>query len=423
MDGAQSCGRAAPEEEGLGLKLELTLMQLDFSQDSLNKFCHVVLRERVLIETAIGTDLVAEGDVEIKVRDGRIHVVVFGKSRLTVLMMEEHELGGKLLAGVSRSFYLTLKALPEGMREPLSLGYLLARASDTLADTLEVPNETRLELLNLYQDAVLQASPDLTLRETLFQQISEKFLHLQKDENERLLLERLKEAFDALDRSKVDHQHLIRQVLIPILRGQIQDVSWFSNAENFRSFQTVDQLDEYTYCVAGCVGEFWTNLGLLEFGEDFSSNTHAELLLKQGIHFGKALQLVNILRDIGKDAKLGRCYFPEDEIVATGFSLTEIQEHPEKLREVVQHWMDRAESYFDDALAYVESLKQPRVRLASALPLLLGVKTLKLIRQASDETWLAGVKVTRTDVAKVLMDAGFANMKQLGYRKWMEKHR
>ena len=39
-----------------------------------------------------------------------------------------------LLKSVSRSFYLSMRFLPLAMREPISLGYLLARFSDTIAD-------------------------------------------------------------------------------------------------------------------------------------------------------------------------------------------------------------------------------------------------------------------------------------------------
>ncbi len=42
---------------------------------------------------------------------------------------------GPLLKGVSRSFYLTLRILPAGMRDPVGLAYLLARAAGTIADT------------------------------------------------------------------------------------------------------------------------------------------------------------------------------------------------------------------------------------------------------------------------------------------------
>jgi phytoene/squalene synthetase len=37
---------------------------------------------------------------------------------------------------VSRSFYLTIRFLPRPLREPVGLAYLLARATDTIADTV-----------------------------------------------------------------------------------------------------------------------------------------------------------------------------------------------------------------------------------------------------------------------------------------------
>ena len=49
---------------------------------------------------------------------------------------------GSLLKSVSRSFYLTLRVLPTGMRDPVGLAYLLARAADTIADTSLIPPET-----------------------------------------------------------------------------------------------------------------------------------------------------------------------------------------------------------------------------------------------------------------------------------------
>src|SRR5438067_11742992 len=57
------------------------------------------------------------------------------------------DLTGELLKNVSRSFYLTLRALPRGLREPIGLAYLLARASDTVADSSAAPVEIRLKNL------------------------------------------------------------------------------------------------------------------------------------------------------------------------------------------------------------------------------------------------------------------------------------
>ena len=46
-----------------------------------------------------------------------------------------HELLHGILKQVSRSFYLTLNVLPDGVRDQMGLSYLFARAADTIADT------------------------------------------------------------------------------------------------------------------------------------------------------------------------------------------------------------------------------------------------------------------------------------------------
>ena len=52
-----------------------------------------------------------------------------------------------ILKSVSRSFYLTIRFLPRPLREPVGLAYLLARATDTIADTAEIPAAIRLTTL------------------------------------------------------------------------------------------------------------------------------------------------------------------------------------------------------------------------------------------------------------------------------------
>src|SRR5947209_2603298 len=60
------------------------------------------------------------------------------------------ELGGPLLASVSRSFYLSIRLLPRDVRAPIGLAYLLARASDTIADSADAPVETRVHHLTAF---------------------------------------------------------------------------------------------------------------------------------------------------------------------------------------------------------------------------------------------------------------------------------
>ena len=54
-----------------------------------------------------------------------------------------------LLSAVSRSFYLSMRFLPREMRPGVAVGYLLARATDTVADAVDMDCRERLALLRM----------------------------------------------------------------------------------------------------------------------------------------------------------------------------------------------------------------------------------------------------------------------------------
>ncbi|MDB6147331.1 MAG: Squalene/phytoene synthase, partial [Spartobacteria bacterium] len=64
------------------------------------------------------------------------------------------QLLGPVLRSVSRSFYVSIRLLPAGLREPVGLAYLLARATDTLADTTEIAVGVRKEALRVLASAI-----------------------------------------------------------------------------------------------------------------------------------------------------------------------------------------------------------------------------------------------------------------------------
>jgi len=103
---------------------------------------------------------------------------------------------GQLLRDVSRSFYLTLRVLPKGLRVPVGLAYLLARAADTIADTQLLPPQRRLDLLLAFRAQVAGPANDTQLHE-----IESALTEHQKDSSERLLLQSLVPAVRLLDRA------------------------------------------------------------------------------------------------------------------------------------------------------------------------------------------------------------------------------
>src|SRR5262249_12930852 len=100
---------------------------------------------------------------------------------------------GPVLKSVSRSFYLTLRMLPAGMREAVGLAYLLARAADTIADTSLIAPEKRLELLLSLRNQVNGVLDEASLR-LIVNEVAEQ----QNDSDERVLLESLGPALTLL---------------------------------------------------------------------------------------------------------------------------------------------------------------------------------------------------------------------------------
>ncbi len=308
----------------------------------------------------------------------------------------EKELGGQLLASVSRSFYLTLKALPRELREPISLAYLLARTADTIADTAQIQPSVRLDCLRQF-DALVR-SDDQALEQSLARQLDTEFRPHQTDEAEAALMLRFSDALSwmrTMDAPSLVH---IRSVLATIIHGQQLDIKRFPGSP-LRSLQTAAELDEYTYLVAGCVGEFWTKLCCERMSDAFTEGTSEATAIQHGIAFGKGLQLVNILRDIGKDSRLGRCYLPSEQ---QGLTPDQIEASPAVLRPVWKQWLAPCEAHLSQGLLYIQALRHGTLRYATALPLMLAARTLALMKQASDQELVAGVKVSRFEVTKLL---------------------
>lgn len=330
----------------------------------------------------------------------------------------EKELGGQLLASVSRSFYLTLKALPKELREPISLAYLLARTADTIADTAEAPESVRLECLRTFDRLVLAPGRLAEVEGELVAKLNQSFAPHQTDEAERRLMEKTELALAWLRTMKGAPRRAITEVLQRIIAGQSLDIQRFPADGEVRALATAEELDDYTWRVAGCVGEFWTRLCASELNEVFLPGVGEEQMVADGVRMGKALQLVNILRDVGKDFRFGRCYLPEDELSKAGVQqLVRLVESGDAVRAVWEKWAAVAEDHLEAGLRYVCALAHGKLRYATALPLLLAYATLEKLRKASWEELLAGVKISRLEVARLLAETLVANRSAAGIEK------
>jgi farnesyl-diphosphate farnesyltransferase len=285
-----------------------------------------------------------------------------------------------LLKGVSRSFYLSVRFLPRRIRMAIALGYLLARTSDTIADTNQLPPAERIGFLKRFLGSMSNREPGRSLDLAAC-------LTAQADGPEKVLLANIDRVLDGLSKIPPAHRELLNEVLAKIIRGQTLDIQRFESKPGI--FGLVDDLalEEYTYLVAGCVGEFWTKICLLEWPD--YARLPAEEMLGFGKDFGKALQLINILRDYPLDLKAGRSYLPVP-------NLEQVALNPTLVRPEWERWRQRASGYLEEAWKYVIAVRPWRVRFACAVPVFIGVRTLDLLGDASENR--AGIKVSRNEV-------------------------
>src|SRR5215469_8141247 len=129
---------------------------------------------------------------------------------------------GPLLREVSRSFYKTLRVLPGRIRSQIGLAYLLARTTDTVADTGLVPLERRLQALHQLRQRILGANTS----RVEFGELAQK----QSSPAERVLLEHCEEELSLLEMTSAADLKLIRDVLDVITTGQELDLRRFGSA-------------------------------------------------------------------------------------------------------------------------------------------------------------------------------------------------
>ncbi|MGB1437932.1 MAG: phytoene/squalene synthase family protein [Candidatus Poseidoniaceae archaeon] len=311
---------------------------------------------------------------------------------MSVLIGEEID---KLLETTSRSFYPTLKYLPKKIRGQIGLLYLLARVADTIADSKVGETEELIEALTQYNDVAQGRKQDLPDLKELAK--------IQSNPDEGELLRNVQKVVDALSVYDKGDQVRMLECLDIIVSGQILDLQRFGIAReggNISSLQSEEELDDYTFRVAGCVGVFWTKMSLAHMMK--LSKEKEELFFENGIRFGKALQMINILRDIPEDLRFGRCYIPGHRLEEHGLTPNDLLDSSNiaKFRPLYDTYLDLTSEHLDAAVEYIRMIpdRQLRLKAASMLPVLIGQRTVTLLREGNILDSEEKIKITRDEM-------------------------
>jgi phytoene synthase len=229
-----------------------------------------------------------------------------------------------LLRGGSRTFYAASLVLPRRYREPAFALYAFCRVADDAIDGCDEPR-ARLDDLRERLDRIYRGRPMDT----------------------------------AIDRSfaKVVEQFSVPRALPAAL---LEGFEW--DAEN-RRYETLDDLVDYAVRVAGTVGGMMTLL----------MERRNPTVLGRAIELGVAMQLTNVARDVGEDARNGRVYLPLRWLRDAGLDPDQLVSGPQfsaALADVVRRLLESARLIYrraEKGIAYLPATCRPAIAAARVL--------------------------------------------------------
>ncbi|BFU95923.1 MAG: Farnesyl-diphosphate farnesyltransferase [Nitrospira sp.] len=317
--------------------------------------------------------------------------------------VSKQELLRDLLKRVSRLFYTTLAVVPGDVRDQVSLAYLFARAADTIADTDLIDRPRRLDYLGQLKAQFISDH----VAWIQVKDIRDAIGPLQRHDAERVLLERLEDCFRLFQSFALDDRRRVQRLMTTLTQGMEMDLTAFpgTSSADLTSFKTLDDLDRYTYYVAGCVGEFWTDL-MCAHRRALGSWDVREMS-EVGVRFGKGLQLTNVVKDIAHDLQRGRCYVPEVLLSEAGLTPRHLLDghNLPRFRPVLARLVRTAVEHLDQGWLYTMAIprQETRLRLSCMWPILSAGESLKLVLNSPDLLNPAvQVKIPRSKVYQIL---------------------
>ncbi|MEO1701263.1 MAG: phytoene/squalene synthase family protein [Pseudomonadota bacterium] len=242
----------------------------------------------------------------------------------TRLTRQEKRLARQTIRAGSKSFHAASLFLPKTVRDAALALYAFCRSSDDLVD-LDNEDGTASHRLKLRLDKIYAGSPDNDLGDRAFAAIVEKY------DIPRTIPDALIEGFE-----------------------------W---DEADRTYHSMDDLLAYAARVASTVGVMMCVI----------MRQRERATLARAADLGIAMQLTNIARDVGEDARNGRVYLPEHLLALHGLSRQQLIDNPrfsEPLGYAVRDLLASADIYYARAMRGVAGLPitcRPAIRGAALI--------------------------------------------------------
>ena len=296
----------------------------------------------------------------------------------------------EILAGVARTFALTIAQLPCTLREAVGNAYLLCRIADTIEDEPALSPAQKQAFSERFAEIVAGRDDPVPFASELGALLSSST----SDREGNLVANTTRVIRVTRGLSLAQRNAILRCVRI-MTRGMVE----FQRNAGIEGLRDLAQLDRYCYHVAGVVGETLTALFCDHSAE---IDKRRDDLLPLSVSFGQGLQMINILKDMWEDRRRGVCWLPRDVFRTTGLEIRSLSPgmadpgFVKGLLELVAVTRD----HLANGLKFILSLptRETGIRRSCLWPLAIAVLTLRRIHR--QPTFRSGgeVKVSRRGV-------------------------
>ncbi len=310
-----------------------------------------------------------------------------GKTTSDFLLQRE------LLDGVSRTFALTIPALPDRLERVVGNAYLLCRIADTIEDAANLtPDGVRVYSQRFIAVVAGRADPGAFARE-----FAPHLSPAASAEEKRLIIETERVLGITATFDTGTHAAVAECVAV-----MAQGMADFQCRKGIDGLADLDEHARYCYVVAGCVGEMLTRLFIAYLPE---LEPRREELMRLSLSFGQALQMTNILKDFWEDRSHGVCWLPRDIFLQEGLDLAEVSPGDPRFMLGYRRLIGLARAHAERALRYVLLLprREAGIRNFCLWALFMSLLTLRKLQAHPGFADGNEVKITRRSVHNTVL--------------------
>jgi len=333
---------------------------------------------------------------------------VNAEARLDGAGRSDLEYQAAILPGVSRTFALTIPALPNQLAEIVTNAYLLCRLADTIEDDVGLTNAQKSLFHNRFVAVVEGKESAEAFAVELEPLLSTRALDAERD-----LVRNTAKVIRITQRFSREGQ----AALLRCVRIMCSGMPEFQRKKSLKGLRDLEEMGSYCYFVAGVVGEMLTELFCLHCAE---LNKNRDRLMELAVSFGQGLQMTNILKDIWDDREAQACWLPRSVFGDGKFRLEALDEEhrSEAFVAGLNKLVGVAHAHLRNAMEYTCLIpkREAGIRKFCFWAIGLAVMTLRKIHRNPAFTSGAEVKVSRRTVKVTVVTTNLTLMSNRALR-------